>query len=152
MAGKKVFVKSETTSFVNDDTGEITLIETKKLHKIQTKSEDRFFQVYYETLASFYDLRYTDDLKLLIRLAQLAEWNTGKVLLPASIREEICTHLTIHTTNLSKSLKRLKEKDLIQGERGVFVINPNVFWKGDKEMREKQLKEDGLYFTIKFQL
>lgn len=150
--GKKVFIKSESTSFVDQESGEVVLLETKKLHKIQTKSEDRFFQVYYETLASFYDLRYTDDLKLLIKLAQLAEWNTGKVLLPSSIREEICTELMIHTTNLSKSLKRLKEKDLIQGERGVFVINPSVFWKGDKDVREKQLKEDGLYFTIKFSL
>ncbi len=149
---KKVFIKSESTSFVDQSTGEVVLLESKKLHKIQTKSEDRFFQVYYETLASFYDLRYTDDLKLLIKLAQLAEWNTGKVLLPSSIREEICTSLAIHTTNLSKSLKRLKEKDLIQGERGVFVINPSVFWKGDKDVREKQLREDGLYFTIKFSL
>lgn len=150
--GKKVFLESTTQEYVDSTTGEVKLVETKKLHKITTKSEDRFFQVYYETLASVYQLKYADDLKLLIKLAELAEWNTGRVLLPPTIREEVCKSLEIHTTNLSKSLKRLKEKDLIQGERGDFVINPSVFWKGEKSVREQALKEGGLYFTIKFSI
>lgn len=149
---KKVFLESTQQEFVDQETGEVKLIETRKLHKITTKSEDRFFQVYYETLANFYELKYADDLRLLIKLAELAEFNTGRVLLPSSVREKLCEELKLHTTNLSKSLKRLKEKDLIQGERGEFVINPNVFWKGDKNIREQAMKEDGLYFTIKFSL
>jgi len=149
---KKVFLESKTTQHVDPATGEIMMTETKKLHKVVTKSEDRFFQVYYETLASVYQLKYADDLKLLIKLAELAEWNTGRVLLPATVREDVCTSLQIHTTNLSKSIKRLKEKDLIQGERGDFIINPSIFWKGEKSVREQALKQDGLYFTIKFSI
>ena len=84
---KKVFLESTQQEFVDQETGEVKLIETRKLHKITTKSEDRFFQVYYETLANFYELKYADDLRLLIKLAELAEFNTGRVLLPSSVRE-----------------------------------------------------------------
>ncbi len=37
------------------------------------------------------------------------------------------------------ALKVLKNNKCITGERGVFKINPEIFWKGDQKNRKDEL-------------
>jgi len=146
---KAKVITSKTTSVVDTETGEIQVVETEKLISVKTETEE-FFQVYCRLIASIYELKYADDIKILIKFCEIAEFNTGKVLLPAPERKEICEQLKIQTTNMSKSIKRLRDKGLIDGEKGRYMINPSIFWKGEQKVRSQLLKENGLSVTLNF--
>jgi DNA repair photolyase len=76
---------------------------------------------------------------VLDKLCQLAEFNSGKVSLSTGNRKEICDQLEINSQQFSKALKQLKELNLIDGESGMFTINPYIFWKGDQSIRRQEL-------------
>lgn len=146
---KTTFIQSNTKQGVDSETGELYLIEESKLVKVQTSTEE-FFQVYCRLIASVYELKYADDIKILIKFCEIAEFNTGRVMIPAQERKLICETMGIHTTNLSKSIKRLKDKKLIDGDKGSYIINPIIFWKGEKSKRAQLLKDEGLSITFNF--
>lgn len=141
--------RTTTISRIDDSTGELHLIEVQKTVGVETTTEE-FFQVYCRLIASVYELKYADDIKILIKFCEIAEFNTGKVLIPAAERKVICEQLKMQTSNMSKSLKRLKDKDLITGEKGSYLINPAIFWKGEQKIRAQILKEEGLSVMFKF--
>jgi hypothetical protein len=147
---KNMFIQSVTKNIVDPDTGEMTLIETEKLHKVTLSNVEEFFQIYCKILAPLYELKYADDIKLLIKFCEIATFNTGEVLLPAPRRKEICEEMNLQSSNMSKCIKRLKEKQLIDGDRGVYVINPKLFWKGTQKEREKLLQSKSLKLTFEF--
>ena len=46
--------------------------------------------------------------------------------------------------------KALKDLNLISGEKGVFTINPQIFWKGDEKARKAFMGEQEI--KIKFSI
>ncbi len=148
----KVFIKSETHQHVDPETGELITFDSSKLHVVKVENEDKFVQVYFEMLKTFYQLKYISDLKLIIELSAQADYNTGQVDLSPKLRENICEKIGLSKSHLSKSLKRLKDLQLIFGERGSYTINEAVFWKGDKKTRKELMKDKGLEFIIQFKL
>lgn len=149
---KNTFVKSETITKADPDTGLIVMTETKKLIKTTLGETEEFFQVYCKLIASVYELSYSNDIKILIKFCEIAEFNTGKVSITSPDRKEICDELNMQSSNMSKSIKRLKDKELISGEKGRYTINPAIFWKGDKKTRAELLKDGGLSVTFNFEL
>lgn len=149
---KSHMMESEKVERVDPLTGEILQVESKKLVKLSMTEEDEFYMVFCKTIAGVYELNYADDLKMIIKLNQIAEFNSGRVSISAGMRQSISTELGIHTSNISKSLKRLTDKMLISGDRGEYVINPKVFWKGDRKMRQDVLRKEGLRFTMEFKI
>lgn len=77
--------------------------------------------------------------KVLDWMCKNMEYNTGKVSLSTYRRQQMCCELQINNTQLSNNLKRLKDLNIISGEKGEFIINPNIFWKGDTKARTKAL-------------
>jgi predicted transcriptional regulator len=53
-----------------------------------------------------------------------AEFNSGRVLMPAEIRAQITKELDMSANGITNNLKALKDLNLISGEKGVFTINP----------------------------
>ena len=119
---------------------------------LEEDSSSDFVQIYYEMLRTFYSIKYVSDLKLIIELASMANYNTGEIDLSTKKREVLCDRLGIKKTHLSTSLKRLKELNLIRGEKGSYIIEEAVFWKGDKETRKELMKEKDFEFVIQFKL
>lgn len=150
--GSKFTVQSTTTESVDQETGEVKIVEVQKLQTIKVDSEDKFFAIYYNMLKTFYQIKYIKDVLLLIKLTQLANYNTGEVELSAKKRDELCTELDLRKPHLSTALKRLTELELISGERGSYVINPAIFWKGDAKTRKQILINKGIEFTVKFKM
>jgi hypothetical protein len=148
----KYFLESKTVSRVDKDTGEITQTEVTKLIKINIGKQEEFYMTYCSYLSSIYQLTYADDIKLMVKLCEWGQFDTGNVQLTSARRIEISDELGMHNANISKSLKRLKEKKLINGEKGAFQINPAIFWKGDKAVRKDLLKKAGLNVIFNFQL
>lgn len=79
-----------------------------------------------------------------------AEFNTGRVLLPADVRVQISKDLDMSTGSITNNLKALKDLNLISGEKGVFTINPQIFWKGDEKARKAFMCEQEI--KIKFSI
>jgi len=142
-------VKSTVREYVDQDTGEISLIETQKTHIIKVVEEE-FFMMHVKLLKNYYDLDHVSDFRLIVKLCELAEFNTGSVSISTGKRQEICKELNINTTNFSKYIKRLKDKKLITGDKGEYLINPGIFWKGDRRERKKLLDSGSLSVVFEF--
>lgn len=147
---KKYFVSSTKRERINQVTGEYESVEDKKLMHIRVEENENFYMVFFKYMASFWELTHATDIKLIFKLCELAKWETGKISLSAGLRDDISKELKVHTSNLSKSLGRLRDKRLISGDRGEYMINPAIFWRGSKGAREELLKTDGiiLQFSI----
>lgn len=146
------FLESKTVSRVDKETGEITNTEVTKLVKINIGKQEEFYMTYCSYLSSIYQLTYADDIKLMVKLCEWGQYDKGTVQLTSARRTEITSELKMHNANISKSLKRLKEKKLIDGEKGEFQINPAIFWKGDRAVRKEILNKDGLNVIFNFQI
>ena len=79
-----------------------------------------------------------------------AEFNTGKVFLTTGNRAILCKDLNISSNTLTNNLRKLKDANLISGDKGDFVINPQIFWKGDLSVRKKLLEDSEI--QIKFEI
>lgn len=145
----KRVIKETKREYIDPDTGELIVQDTEKVTVVKTTTES-FFMTFIDHMSGVLGLKTIADKKLLEKLCGLAEFNTGVINLSTAVREQLCVDVGINKTNFSKHLKRLKDADLIKGEKGQYTINPLVFWKGDLKSRNKALNE-GLYFTIKFE-
>jgi hypothetical protein len=146
------FIKSNTRDIVDPETGEITGSETNKFVEIKLGKQEEFFMTYCKYLSSFYELKYADDIKIIIKFNEWAEFDTGKVDLTPKKRLEITESLGIRNDSISKSLRRLLDIGLINGDRGSYVINPIIFWKGDKAKRKELLENEGLKVEFNFKI
>ena len=145
--GKKL-KSQEVKEFVNTQTGEVETIVTSKTFSIQTTPENFYF-TFIDTISAFIGVKSALEIRLIIYLCTIAEFNTGKISITAGKRIEIQKYLEIDKTYLSTLLKNLKTKGLIKGNRGEFELNPMLFWKGSLNAREKFLNDSGGKLEVK---
>lgn len=142
---KQVVVKE----FVDKETGEIISYESEKSYSKKVE-KDKFYMVFIDFIAPFFELKSAKAKDLLVWLCNHAEFNTGKVLLPTEVRNQISKELNVSPGSITNNLKALKDLNLIKGEKGVFEINPKIFWKGDDKARKKFMEEKEI--KIKFNI
>ncbi len=128
---------------VDPETGEITTLEVTKTFTTKV-SQDSFYMTFIKFISPFYNLKSETSQKLLVWMCEHAEFNTGRVLLPTDIRRQITEELKLSNNAITNNLKKLKEFKLITGSNGVFIINPQIFWKGDLKVRESLLKSSNI--------
>lgn len=145
----KHLVRTTETQHIDEETGQLIVSTTEHVHTIKV-TEETFFLTYITLLKPFYQLEHLSDVKLIVKLCELAEFNTGKVSISTAKRKELCEELSISTSNFSKYTKRLIDKGLITGGKGEFQINPNIFWKGDRKTRASMLKDKGVNVVFNF--
>lgn len=143
---KKLIVHNE--EIVNNETGEITTV--RKSVSITTKNSDEFFMIYVRFVSGLFELSSANDIKILIRFCQLAEFNTGAVLIPAGRRKEMLDEFGMQSSHFSNAIARLKKANLLTGEQGNYKLNPIVVWKGDIKTRDQLIRNKGLDFNVKF--
>lgn len=90
----------------------------------QKIEKDKFYITYIDFIAPFFKLKSAKAKDLLIWMCNNAEFNTGRVLLPAEVRINISEELNMSSGSITNNLKALKDLNLISGEKGVFTINP----------------------------
>lgn len=71
-----------------------------------------------------------------LKLNAILQWmcehaDTGKVSLTTKAREDMARDMNICVNTITNNLATLKKEGLISGERGEFIINLQIFWKGD---------------------
>jgi len=117
------------------------------MHKqlsIKANDQQEFFKKLIRFLSGYYELTSALDNNLLLHLCEVAE--DGKVILTAANRKVLLNILSVKNTHLSNSFSRLKEKGLIQGEQGRYILNPIFIWKN----LEEAIANENLKLTIKF--
>jgi hypothetical protein len=144
----KRLINEKTIDVVDQNTGEVITCTTSKSYSIKTDT-DEFYMSFIEFMQPFFDLQSTTDKNLIAKLCTRAEYNTGKVRITAQDRIDLTKELEVDKSTLSRSIKKLVEKQLISGERGIYFINPLIFWKGDTKTRSELLKK-GLSITMEF--
>lgn len=151
MANKHILQSTSVTT-ADPETGEVIHTEVTKLFKINIGRQEEFYMTYCNYLSGIYQLSYADDIKLLVKFCEWGQYDTGMVSLTASKRKELSLSIGMHQSNISKSIRRLKEKKLISGDNGDYQLNPAIFWKGDRAVRKQVLKKNGLNVTFNFNL
>lgn len=134
------------TEWINPETGEVVTTSKTFANKVKPES---FYMTFIKHVGVIYGVRSTTDLHLLNKFLEVAEYNTGVVRIPSTLRKRICEELDISTNYFSMSIRRLKEKKLIAGKGGEFTINPHIFWKGDRDSRDKLMKNKEFEITFK---
>lgn len=100
-------------------------------------SQESFYYSFIENMSGIFKITAILDIKVLACFCGLAEYNTGRVLVTRSIREDIMNKLSTNDQNMSNSIKRLKGLDLLSGDKGTYQVNPKVFWKGSLDKRRE---------------
>ena len=133
---------------VDTSTGEILEYTTEKTYTRKIESE-AFYMTFINYVAPIFKLKSDTAKNILIWMCNHAEYNTGKVELTTKKRVIACSELEISSNTLTNNLKKLKDLNLISGEKGDFIINPQIFWKGDTITRNKLLKDEGIKIIFK---
>lgn len=138
------------TQTVDLSTGEIKEYETQKTYtrKVETES---FYMTFIDYIAPLFNLKSDAAKNVLNWMCCHAEYNTGKVQLTTNQRDLACAELGMKSNSLSNHLKKLKDLSLISGEKGDFIINPQIFWKGDTITRDKMLKDNEIKIIFKLE-
>lgn len=126
------------TNTFDRSTGEV--VETAKFYAIKVNSDEQFYMTYIGFVKNVFELNSLTDIKILVRMCCMANFNTGVVDVPSRVRKEWCEEFKTGNSNISNTIKRLKELKLIDGEGGRYTINPQVFWRGDRDTRTKMMK------------
>lgn len=140
-------LKHEQTH-VDTETGEV--ITTSKTFNVKV-NQDEFYMVYIENMAGFFNLKSAVEIKILTKFCIMADFNTGRVLLPSSLRNDLLQFLGISSQQLTNAIRHLKDNGLLEGEKGVYYINPMIFWKGSNEVRSNLLKTGKLTLNVEFE-
>lgn len=148
---KEKLIQTNVREVINPETGELVTLESSKITQKKIK-EDSFYMTFIDFISPFINGLKTSDnaRRVLTWLCSNAEFNTGKVSLTTSSRNRLCKELEISSNTLTNNLRKLKENNLISGEKGEFYIDPQIFWKGDLNARRKLLEDSEI--QIKFEI
>jgi len=144
---KKKYEQSIFKEVVDRETGEIVSVEQTKIFTKTLKSET-FYMTFIDYVSPLFNLKSEVAKSILTWMCTRAEYNTGRVLLPTNERVRLCDLLDISNNALTNNLALLKKNNLISGEKGEFIINPQIHWKGDTQTRDRLLKDSNIKITF----
>jgi len=124
--GKITYVeKTETKDYT---TGEIKESTTAKTIKIPP--EPSFIKLYLKDMCKMYDIPKIGN-NVLNELLKLTNYN-NEIILNSSIKKRIEADLNLKKGMLDNNLAKLKKAKILKSEeRGIFLLNPNLFGKGN---------------------
>ena len=127
-------MNEETITDTDRITGEVMERVVRKRYSIPVKT-DEFFMTFIEFMGPFFEIRYADDFKVLAKMCCWAQMNTAEVDLTAMKRRKMMDELVMTKEQISRSLRRLKDLELISGDSGSYAISHEIFWKGGTDER-----------------
>lgn len=111
-------------------------------HKsVQLKETEPFFLTYSKQILALYNSDVLNaTTKVLYKMLEYAEWNTGKVCMPADRVEEVLEICHISRATYHRAIKELLSIGVIIKGKGSYTIAENMFWKGELKAREAVMK------------
>lgn len=145
----KRITQTTQKEIVDINTGELVKVDTQKTFTEKVNSE-KFYMTFLDYIAPLYKLRSEVARRILDWMCENAGFNTGTVILSTSERQQMCKDLDLTGNQVTNNLKKLKDLNLITGEKGTFTLNPEIFWKGDAQTRKQVL--EGKSLKISYEL
>lgn len=100
-----------------------------------TTTDGAFYHQYITIISPIFQLQHSADINLLAKLCEWADCE-GRLTLSTVKRKKLCEELEISTTNLSKYIKRLKDRQTITGGKGEYKVSEEVLPKGGFKREE----------------
>lgn len=138
------------TQIVNQETGEIEEVITSEKKFVYDINTDSFFMTFIDFMAPLLEIKGRNTKTLLSWMCANAEYNTGKIYIPAPRIKQLSQNLNITKQCIYNGFVELKKLGLITGERGAFQLNPEIFWKGDIQARKRLLESNGNKVSVTF--
>lgn len=132
---------------VDVNTGESVKVDTQKTFTEKINPE-HFYMTFIDYIAPLYQLHSEVARRMLDWMCEHAEYNTGIVDLSTSKRQQMCSELNLANNQITNNLKKLKDLNLITGDKGSFTVNPEIFWKGDAQTRKDILNNKSLQVSF----
>jgi DNA-binding transcriptional MocR family regulator len=74
--------------------------------------------------------------KVLYKLLEFAEFNTGKVYMTPERVDELLNICGISRASYHRAINELIKRGVISKNKGTYTIAENMFWKGDRKVRD----------------
>ena len=113
-------IHEKSQQVVDSITGELISETAEKTYVIKKETEP-FFLTYSKQMSLLYNITSLAAIKILWKFLELAQYNTGIVLLTPLFRKKIISELDISEVN---SLLRIKDKSLFAPSFVSATINP----------------------------
>lgn len=148
---RKTTYRVDTKEVIDRETGEYGKIEIAKKQKIAIDSEP-FYMVFVDYVSPFFNLSNITSKNVLVWMCNRAEFNTGKISISSKDRTCMMEELKVKKSAISNAIKELSDKKLISGEKGSYIINPQIFWKGDLLTRNAMLDVKAIQVAFELEL
>ena len=125
-------------------------IRTENEFFVKAKTQP-FISIPLPVSGTLHTLTSAKDFRVLLALAELAEFNTNTVFLVARRRQQVMALAQVSSAQLSTALKRLRAAQIVSGPKGEAVIHPSVMWKGDTATKNALLAEQASAATYNYQ-
>lgn len=145
------YCTGKEVQYLDRETGELITSTTEKTYSYKLKDNDEFAMTYYKfILKVMSNIKSEKTFVLFFHIMNLANYNTGEVVISSPIRKKICKEMDIKNSNFTKYINELKQHKVIVGSRGLYLINPEIFWKGDRNIRNQAVKNKLFYVKFGF--
>lgn len=132
---KKFTVAEYRGQRINPETGEIYEYSEQK-SVIKTDVEP-FFLTYSKQILALFDTEVLNaTTKVLYKLLEFAEFNTGKVYMTPERVDELLNICGISRASYHRATNELIKRGVISKNKGTYTIAENMFWKGDRKVRD----------------
>lgn len=159
----KHFIRSSERT-ITDENG-VQRVQTVDKEYVFKSEEDPFYMVFVDFVKWMYNITSVGSLKLLPRLLEEAEFNTGNLSLSPGKRDAIQKELKMSKSTFTRALNDLIDNgaifrtyiipvdeetgELLESEKkeakGEYIVNPEMFWKGAlKERRGLKVKFEAI--------
>ena len=112
---------------------------TDRVEVIKNDVEPFFLTYSREILALYGKSIFNATTKVLWKLLEIAEYNTGKVYMTVERRNNIMSVCGISRASYDRAVKELVDAEIMRKEGNTYTIRADMFWKGDRDERKKLL-------------
>lgn len=134
----KYSTRTHFSQNVDMTTGEVK--EYSKIVDVVKNEIEPFFLTYSREILALYGKSiFNATTKVLWKLLEIAEYNTGKVYVTTERRNNIMSACSISRASYDRAVRELVEADIMTKEGNTYTIRENTFWKGDRDERKKLL-------------
>lgn len=112
---------------------------TDRIEVIKNEVEPFFLTYSREILALYGKSIFNATTKVLWKLLEFAEYNTGKVYITTERRNTIMDVCGISRASYDRAVRELVEAEIMKKEGNTYTIRHDMFWKGDRDERKRLL-------------
>ncbi len=139
-------LKNETS--ITEPDGEVRLMSKTYNTKIKVQE---FYATFINHVQFLYTLNNTEK-NIMIYCCNNAKFNSGEVRITPQDRIEMMAFFNVKKAALSNNIKSLIAKNLLIGQKGKYLINPELFWKGTFDGRESLKANSRISFNVNYSI